>query len=374
LPAAQWKALRKKVVWWTGMLLWLPTFVLPLSLGGMMGGGAQQPLLCALGLGVLLVGGSGLASLLAMRVLTETLPPRTLFALLWLGLLLVLTYPWERLLSAPHGPFADHVLGDDVLRLPGVPCLLWTLAVLAKWLWAMYQLIRYGAPQRHAYHPLFPEAYAQPGSRALARGRGHAGAHPWERRLRTCGSTMLMALLLCVPGERGARLRDHVRSAGGLCRGAIPVKRLAVHGALHGFVLLIVLWCLGALGSRFRQDAWRSWLSSGTWVVKRYYATHQRLPDTLAEALKDLPAAEYNRLRITRGDGEDVSMGDARFHYRQTSNRTFLVWISRWERGAAVQHTGPWCEFHVRGIRPRCGWGQEGHEGWRPTVVSPGAT
>ena len=87
-------------------------------------------------------------------------------------------------------------------------------------------------------------------------------------------------------------------------------------------------------------------------------------------ALNTLPMAEPNRLRTMRVDGEGVSMGDDQFHYRPTSDRTYLVWIRRGERGAAVQHTGPWCEFHARSTRSRCGWGPEG---LRPTVVSPGA-
>src|SRR5215510_13599825 len=105
----------KKVVWWVGMLLWLPTFVIPVSLGGMMGVFAQKSLLFSLGLGGLLCGGSVLVSLLAMLVLTETLPPKTLFYILCLGILLLLSYPWEQMLSAPQGPFADNVLGDYLL-------------------------------------------------------------------------------------------------------------------------------------------------------------------------------------------------------------------------------------------------------------------
>jgi hypothetical protein len=131
--------------------------------------------------------------------------------------------------------------------------------------------------------------------------------------------------------------------------------RLAKNVLSGSVVLTVVVWCVGALGQRFMQGEWRDQLRSGIRVVEQYYARHHRLPDTLAEALNALPATEHHRLRITRVDGEGVYSGDAGFQYRQTSDRTFLLWISRGERGAAVQHMGPWCEFHVRGTRSRCG-------------------
>ena len=318
---------------------------------------AQKPLLFSLGLGGLLCGGSVLVSLLAMLVLTETLPPKTLFYLLCLGILLLLSYPWEQMLSAPQDPFADNVLGDYLLLAPGFPCLLWTLAVFSQWLCAVYQLIRYGDPQLHEYQPLFPEASAPHGSRAMVQARGQAGEPTRERRRRKFFGTLLVALLLCVPGEQGARLRDRARSSGGdLFRGAMSGQRLAKNVMIGSVVLTVVLWCVGALGQRFMQGEWRSQLQRGTGVVKQYYATHHRLPETLAEALNDLPATEHNRLRITRVDGEGVYIGDAWFQYLQTSDRTFRLWISRGERGSSVQQTGPWCEFHVRGTRSRCGW------------------
>jgi hypothetical protein len=145
-----------------------------------------------------------------MRVLTATLPPRTLFSLLWLSILLVLSSPWEQLLSAPQGPFAENGLGDYLLVAPGFPCLLWTLAVFSQWLCAIYHLIRYGDPQLHEYQPLFLETSAPHGSRAMGQARGPAGEHTRTRRIRKFLGTMLVALLLFVPGEQGARLRDRV--------------------------------------------------------------------------------------------------------------------------------------------------------------------
>ena len=326
-----------------------------------MGVFAQKSLLFSLGLGGLLCGGSVLVSLLAMLVLTETLPPKTLFYILCLGILLLLSYPWEQMLSAPQGPFADNVLGDYLLLAPGFPCLLWTLAVLSRWLWAVYQLIRYGDPQLYEYQPLFPAASSQHGSRVMVQARRPAGEHTTERRIRKFFGTMLVALRLFVPGEQGARLRDRARSSGGnLLRGAISGQQFAKHVMIGAVVLTVVLWCVGALGQRCMQGEWRYQLRSGIGVVEQYYATHHRLPDTLAEALNDLPATEHHRLRIARVDGEGVYIGDAGFQYRQTSDRTFRLWISRGERGASVQQIGPWCEFHVRGTRSRCGWGQEG--------------
>ena len=321
-----------------------------------MEGFAQQPLLVSLGLGGLLCGASGLVSLLAMRVLTATLPPKTRFSLLWLGLLVLLSYPWEQMWSAPQGPFADSVLGAYLLMAPGFPCLLWTLAVCSQWLWAMYHLIRYGDPQRHESPPLFLEASAPHGSRAMGPGRGPAGGQTRARRLRKCLGPMLVALLLFVPGEQGARLRDRARSSGSdLLRGAMSGTRLAKNVLSGAVVLAVVVWCVGALGQRFMQAEWRDQLRSGIGVVEQYYARYHRLPNTLAEALNALPATEHHRLRLTRVDGEGVSSDDARFQYRQTSDRTFLLRISWGEQGAAVQHTGPWCEFQVRGTRSRCG-------------------
>src|SRR5262245_6926329 len=93
-------------------------------------------------------------------------------------------------------------------------------------------------PQLYEYQPVFPAASSQDGSRVMVQTRRPAGAHTTGKRRSKFFGTMLLSLLLSVPGEQGARLRDRARSSGGnLLRGAISGQQFAKHVMIGAVVL-----------------------------------------------------------------------------------------------------------------------------------------